>query len=201
MNIAKPKKPNLRDPKTRNAALIILMGAGLMVYGYYEYIQTGIEKLAGLKTTYAQKETELNQILTMKTRLSSLKRQIVADSLKLDSLRLKFPDKKAIPKLLQDLTKVASATGIATVKFKPMPDIVKEYYVENNYSITIEGGYHDLAEFFSFLANMPLIINLGGVSIRANPESLLNRKENDYQETAVRTIVATFTLTTFSSKN
>jgi type IV pilus assembly protein PilO len=200
MNVSQLKKINLRNPRTRNAALILLMGLGIIGYTYYQVIVPSIENLKQLQEAYRMKEVELNQILTMKTKLIMLRKQIVLDSMKLDSLRLKFPDKKEIPRLLQELTKVASVSGIYTVRFQPLPDVVKEYYIENKYTISVEGGYHELADFYSFLANMPLIVNLGAVAIRQSPEAVQSGDKDGYQDATVRSISATFEMTTFSSK-
>jgi Tfp pilus assembly protein PilO len=73
--------------------------------------------------------------------------------------------------------------------------------------VTVEGGYHDLAEFFSYLANMPLIINLSNVAMRTNgevktPSMGLGQPATITSRAVVeeRTVSATFEMTTFSSK-
>jgi type IV pilus assembly protein PilO len=201
------KKIDLHNIKTRNALVILVLGLLIGGYLYYQFIGPGRAQVDELKTRYNAKQAELNQIKIMKTRLNKLAQEIVADSLQLDSLRQKFPDEKEIPRLIQELTKVGGVAGVYTVKFQPLPDVVKEYYIENRYAVTVEGGYHDLAEFFSYLANMPLIINLSNVAMRTNgevktPSMGLGQPATITSRAVVeeRTVSATFEMTTFSSK-
>jgi type IV pilus assembly protein PilO len=111
-----------------------------------------------------------------------------------------FPDQKEIPKLIREITGVARASGIYTTRFNPLPDIQREYYVENRYDLSVTGGYHQLAQFFSFLANMPLIINLSNVVISQNPSLEQSKQEAEEHGTPITSIMATFQMTTFSSK-
>ena len=80
-----------------------------------------------------------------------------------------------------------------------MPDVEREYYIENRYSIAVEGGYHDLAEFFAFLANFTLIINLSSVNISGNSAYPTTPTETLGGE-QIPTVKALFEMTTFSSK-
>ena len=143
------------------------------------------------------KQETLRTILALKPQLNVLKQELGNAQGKLDSLKSIFPDQKEIPKLIREITSVARASGITTTKFNPLTDIEQEYFVENRYNITVNGGYHDLAEFFAFLANFPLIINLSSVNISANPDFSSAQEE---QEADRATIVSSFEMTTFSSK-
>jgi type IV pilus assembly protein PilO len=139
-------------------------------------------------------------ILAMKPQLAKLRLEIQLDSAKLDSLKNIFPDSKEIPKLIREITKVAVASGIETKKFTPQPDIVKEYYIENRYNMSVAGGYHQLATFFSFFANLPLIINVSKVQINVAPDIQNAIKLSEEHGGTVASISATFEMTTFSSK-
>ena len=71
--------------------------------------------------------------------------------------------------------------------------------MENRYNVTIEGGYHELAEFFAFLANFTLIINLTSVNIAASSSNLVIAQDEPMETTGI-TVVSSFEMTTFSSK-
>jgi type IV pilus assembly protein PilO len=189
-----------RNPKFRNALLIILVGLGAFLFWYNQFYQPVISKINSLKTVQKQKQDELNTILALKPQLNILKAELNNAQMKLDSLKSIFPDQKEVPKLIRELTAVAGASGIYTTKFNPMPDVEKDYYLENRYSIGVTGGYHQLGVFFSFLANFPLIINLTEVVITANSDLENSRGDYEDQGLALPSITASFALTTFSSK-
>jgi type IV pilus assembly protein PilO len=151
-------------------------------------------------TELGEKQKELNSILALKPQLARLEQEIAFAQHRLDSLKSIFPDQKEVPKLIREITGVARASGIFTTRFAPLPDIEKEYYIENRYDLSVEGGYHDLARFYSFLANMPLIINLSNVAIKTNPRIEESKKLSEEHGNTVTTTITSFRMTTFSSK-
>ncbi len=192
---------NLKNPKLRAGLAIIVLavgGAWAIFQFKIEPMRTDLDKL---KREHEQLHQELLKIHAMRPRLAELREQLAADSLRLDSLRSMFPDQKEIPKLIREITRVAKASGITTTTFTPQPDSVREYYVENNYEMAIIGGYHELAEFFGFLANLPLIVNISEVVVEMNPEIEQSIGHVEERGGDVQSIVARFGMTTFSSRN
>ncbi len=194
------KAINLKDPKFRLPALILLIGViGTVIWYNQFYISTN-QAIETLEKKYNAQQDTLRTIQALKPQLNKLREDLQAAQSKLDSLKSIFPDQKEIPKLLREITSVARASGITTTKFNPMPDIEKEYYIENHYNMAVSGGYHQLAEFFAFLANFPLIINLTSMNIAANPDYINDLQTSGDQEEVSQTVVSQFEMTTFSSK-
>ncbi len=192
---------DLRNPKVRAGLAIVVctLGGAWAIWQFkIEPMQARLDKL---KREHERLQQELLKIHAMRPRLAELREQLASDSLRLDSLRSMFPDQKEIPRLIREITRVARASGINTTIFSPQPDSVREYYVENNYEMAIIGGYHELAEFFSFLANLPLIINIRDVVIEMNPEIEQSIGHVENRGGNVQSIVARFGMTTFSSRN
>ncbi len=194
------RKIDIRNPKIQAMIGIIVACVALTVLWYqYIYVEKKIEK-EELKDAFEIKQNELNKIYLLKPRLKRMRKDISLMQVQLDSLRSIFPDKKEIPKLIRQITRVASQSGIFTRKFNPLPDVVREHYIENSYAMSVIGGYHELASFFSYLADFELIINLSNVAIRMNPGVAASITEYETHGGVVKTVVATFTMTTFSSK-
>ncbi len=103
-------------------------------------------------------------------------------------------------RLIREITKGASQQGIFSRKVNLPPDVVREHYIENSYYMSVIGGYHELASFFSYLADFELIINLSNVAIRMNPGVASSISNFETHGGTIKTVVATFTMTTFSSK-
>lgn len=194
------QKLSFKEPKIRIAAFIVLgtlMGAVL----WYNQIYTQRnDQLQTLKSTQLQKQNKLNAILAMKPRRDKLIEDIALNRVILDSLKSIFPDQKEIPKLIQDVTRLAHQSNIYTTKFQPLPDSIREYYVQNHYSVTMWGGYHEFAGFVSMLANLKLIVNLSQVNIKTH--QYLTQPDNGAsgRTGSPYSIVATFDLATFSSR-
>lgn len=191
---------DVRSPKIQIMLGIIIVTL-LSVYLWYSFVfDARIDKKKELDGHYQIKQNELNNIYAMKPQLKNLRESITQLQVQLDSLRSIFPDKKEIPKLINEITRVANSAGIFTNKFNPLPDVTREHYVENNYYMSVIGGYHELATFFSHLADFELIINLSNVAIRLNPGVTSSISVYELHGGTINTVVATFTMTTFSSR-
>ncbi len=194
------RKIDIRSPKIQ-AMIGIIIASIVCIFLWYHYVFVGkIEKRKELDSTLTIKQNELARINSMMPHLSRLHEDMKQLQVQLDSLRSIFPDKKEIPKLIREITKVASSSGVFTNKFNPLQDVIREYYTENKYHMSVIGGYHELATFFSHLAEFELIINLSNVTIRMNPGVAGSISEYDVHGGTILTVVATFTMTTFSSK-
>jgi Tfp pilus assembly protein PilO len=190
---------NLKDPRLRIPVLVTLLTGGAVYYWYSQMFTPLLQDQSNLKKQLIAKQDTLRIIQALKPQLAQLRNELAAAQHHLDSLKSIFPDQKEIPKLIREITSVARASGISTTRFNPMPDVEREYYIENRYSIAVEGGYHDLAEFFAFLANFTLIINLSSVNISGNSAYPTTPTETLGGE-QIPTVKALFEMTTFSSK-
>jgi type IV pilus assembly protein PilO len=190
---------NLKNPKVRNPLIVIVITAVIALFWQQYFYTPSMDTLKSLQKKQKEKQDTLRTILALKPQLDVLKAELAKSQVKLDSLKSIFPDHKEIPKLLREINAVARASGIITTRFNPLPDVEREYYMENRYNVTIEGGYHELAEFFAFLANFSLIINLTSVKIVASPLNSA-QTQNELIETTGLTVVSSFEMTTFSSK-
>jgi type IV pilus assembly protein PilO len=190
---------NLRDPRYRIPAVIILLVGAGVYYWFTETFTPIQQERILLQSQLKQKQDTLRVIQALKPQLNLLKNEVAFSQRKLDSLKSIFPDQKEIPKLIREITAVARASGITTTKFNPLPDVEREYYIENKYAISVEGGYHALADFYAFLANFTLIINLSNMQISTLSEDKSKSIESS-NGIQPATTVAMFEMTTFSSK-
>lgn len=190
-------KLNLRDLKTRTALILLAFGIVLSVFIYFKVLIPAREDLDKLKTTYNTKNSELNNILALKPRLAQMRKEYALDSIRLDSLKGIFPDREQIPMIIQEITNISKKAGISAVKFFPLSNVEKEYYIINRYSVVVRGSYHQLGSFFSHMANISLIVNLENVDIKS---LVANNYSDNMSESGIPVIKASFDMSTFSSK-
>jgi len=192
-------KFDLKDPKVKNPLIVALI-AGFLGFLWYDYSFRSLnENVVMLTEQKDQKESELRTINALKPQLDRLRGETVLATSKLDSLKNIFPDQKEVPRLIREITAVNRKSNVVTTRFFPMPDVEREYYVENKYNVSVAGDFHNLGEFFSYLANFQLIINLSGVTVSANPGYSRADPESPVRDDTP-SILASFELTTFSSR-
>jgi len=199
----KPKKGklklDLKDPNVRNAVIGVAVILAVSYLWFDSFYSPKMEEIHALTERKEKVEAELLKINALKPQLEKLRQEAVIMAAKLDSLKNIFPDRKEVPRLIREITAVNRRSGVITTRFTPMPDVEKEYYVENKYNVSMLGDYHNLGALFSYFANFQLIVNVDNLSISANPGYGNNKGAGPYEERQP-SVLAAFELTTFSSR-
>ena len=191
---------------TLNTKLWIAAGVGAAIFlgiAYYFYtdkVQPYILEVARLDREITMKTARLNQILAQKQRLDALENEIAKAREEFAELKEMFPDEEVIPRRLFDLTTVSRKSMAIPTRFLPLSGKEKEFYKENHYAITISAGYHALGRLFSEIANFkyPTVIRKMKIEQEPQLDKALDRGKKF--GLAPKTLVASFELTTFTSK-
>lgn len=191
---------DFKNPKVQVAALLVCVGLLVGYLWYTNVIEPNTAESTKLEAENKARQTELNNIYAMMPQLKKLRADVALMNSQLDSLKSIFPDSKEVPRLIVEITRMSRESGIFTTKFMPGVDVPREYYTENNYSVSVIGGYHQLAVFFNDLANLELITNISKLKLMVNPAIDASIKDFEEHAGTVQTVFATFNLTTFSSK-
>jgi type IV pilus assembly protein PilO len=191
---------DIKDPNVRNVLIGVAVILGVTYLWFDSFYMPKMEEIKTLTEKKEKVEAELLKINALKPQLERLRQESIIMEAKLDSLKNIFPDKKEVPRLIREITAVNRRSGVITTRFTPMPDVEREYYIENKYNVMMLGDYHNLGALFSYLANFQLIVNLDNVSINANPSYGVSGKDAGIYEDRQPSVLATFELTTFSSR-
>ena len=191
---------DFKNPKVQIAAMIVMLGGLIGFIWYSNYIVPTSTEAATVSEKLKKDQAELASIQAMRPQLTKLHHDVDRLGVMLDSLKSIFPDSKEVPKLIREITRMSKESGIFTTRFAPDKDVVREYYIENNYQVNVIGGYHQVATFFSYLANIDLVINLSGMKIHTSPVIATSIQDYEKHGGTIQSVMATFQLTTFSSK-
>jgi type IV pilus assembly protein PilO len=80
-----------------------------------------------------------------------------------------LPGETEIPSLIVDISQTGLAAGLQEKLFQPQAEIPKDFYAEKPITISLSGGYHEIANFVSGVAALPRIVTLHDISI--SPDS------------------------------
>lgn len=201
------KNIDFSDKKVQQVIAIILMGLIISGAIFWLQIKGNNEKLKIANSVRDEKQQELNKILQLKPQLEKLRVSVANLRTKLTALEAVFPDSADTPSLISNITKMARDNELMVVNFKPLGEVVQEYYIEHNYEIELLGAYHKLGTFFEALARYNLIVNVGSLELK--PSSVMAADITNYQsldiseeyDDRVNSVVTKFKLSTYSSKN
>lgn len=76
-----------------------------------------------------------------------------------------LPGKTEIPSLIVDISQTGLAAGLQEKLFQPLGEVPKDFYAEKPITISLSGGYHEIANFVSGIAALPRIVTLHNINI------------------------------------
>lgn len=76
-----------------------------------------------------------------------------------------LPGETEIPSLIVDISQTGLASGLQEKLFQPQPEVPKDFYAEKPITISLSGGYHEIANFVSGVAALPRIVTLHDINI------------------------------------
>ncbi len=142
----------------------IVVGAGI----YY----TIIEDKAPALERVQQEERTLRDVFENKQRKAAnydaYKAQLAQMEQSFGTMLRQLPGETEIPSLIVDISQTGLAAGLQERLFQPRPEIPKDFYAEKPITISLSGGYHEIANFVSGIAALPRIVTLHDIAIAAN---------------------------------
>jgi len=76
-----------------------------------------------------------------------------------------LPGRTEIPSLIVDISQTGLAAGLQEKLFQPQAEVPKDFYAEKPITISLAGGYHEIANFVSGVAALPRIVTLHDINI------------------------------------
>ncbi len=143
------------------AILMALVAAGYVAdwQGQVDELAAGAEQEAKLKEEYkGKKQSAVN--------LDLHRQQLREIDSSFGALLKQLPNKSQMDALLVDINQAGLGRGLQFELFKPAPkETMKDFYAELPVSVRVTGGYHDMGQFASDIAQLSRIVTLNDIVI------------------------------------
>jgi len=137
-----------------------ILSVCIFVASYFLFISDAIDTL----NLEQQKEVTLRDDFKSKYRLAAnlklYREQLAAMEVQFAELLKMLPSKNEMPGLLDDLTFVATDSGLKIESLDWREVIPRDFYFEFPISMTVSGEYHELGQLVSGVAKLPRIVSL-----------------------------------------
>jgi len=143
------------------ATLMALVAAGYVAdwQGQVEELAAGAEHETKLKDEYKNKKQQAVNLDLHRQQLREI------DS-SLGALLKQLPNKSQMDALLVDINQAGLGRGLQFELFRPAPqESMKDFYAELPVSVRVTGGYHDMGQFASDIAQLSRIVTLNDIVI------------------------------------
>ncbi len=123
-----------------------------------------------------QEEVTLRDVFENKQRkaanFDAYKAQLAQIEQSFGTMLRQLPGETEIPSLIVDISQTGLAAGLQEKLFQPQPEVPKDFYAEKPITISLSGGYHEIANFVSGVAALPRIVTLHDINITPdNPDN------------------------------
>jgi len=181
---------------------LIFFALALVIFGVGEYVP--LSPVAAMRTTLDgnhTKDSELNrqvsELQVYERRNAEFKLEMAALEKQLDTLKTIVPEEKQVDEFMRLIQEAASASGVQIRSLTSLAVVPKDYHYELPFTISVDGPYFSIEDFFSRLSRLSRIINVGDLtfgSLSADPT------KSKYPVRPGTTVTGTCTVTTFFSK-
>lgn len=117
-------------------------------------------RLANVQSDVARASATALRLPALRKDIADLEHQLVASTAVL-------PDEKDAQDVLRQLHELAADSSLSIASFTPKAVTDKPQYSEWPIELGLNGGYHDLGRFFDRIANLPLLISVSDLHLKA----------------------------------
>ena len=178
---------SLRNPATQKWIIVCTMIFGAS-YGFFNFVFVPRRELEKKLDVDVRKEADL---LARGKRIAANYQTVRDDYSRLmkswEMAHELLPTQKEMEGLLKNVTVEGQERDISFLLFKPLDPVEHPYYWENPIQVRTLSTYHKLGDFFSSVAAMDRIINVGRVRMNA-PRNVKGRNPQTVEAEFLATI-------------
>jgi Tfp pilus assembly protein PilO len=180
---------------------LIFFALALVIFGAGEYLP--MSPVASMRTTLdanITRDSDLNrqvsELQVYERRNAEFKVQMAALEKQLDTLKTIVPEDKEVDEFMRLLQEAASASGVQIRSLTSQAVVPKDYHYELPFTISVDGPYFSIEDFFARLSRLSRIINVGDLTFTG----LADPTKATFPVRPGTTVTGTCTVTTFFSK-
>ncbi len=167
--------------------VFLLIGGILFGIFYMLHYSDGQTQIESLGKQIEDLEIEIRKAEKKERELQQIKEAKEAKEKILEKLKEVLPEEKEIAQILRRVQGIITNARLKIQKWATNKDQRKEIYTEVPISISLDGSYHNLGQFFDQLSRLKKIFTVNGLTI--TPMSKM---------TSTYTIKASFTASTYT---
>jgi type IV pilus assembly protein PilO len=152
-------------PKLPKVILGVLGLVGIAAGAWFVLLSPLQAEIATLDDRHEQLATELAQARAQVAELQRFRREMAELQAKLDLLKAKLPTEKETPALYRSISEAAQAAGLGVSLFQPREPKQRDYVAEIPITVTAEGNYHQVGQFFERVAGLERVVKVGEMKL------------------------------------
>jgi len=180
--------------------LLLCVAAIVAVVAYWNFVYSKNSADIELRQQHVASLVTMNQNAKMevaKGNVNEIRRELAAYQQNLMLIRSLVPTGNEVPSLLEQISTAARRVGLDVATVDPQPVVEGENYDTYRYTMSVVGGYHELAEFLANVGNLTRIVLPVNVALALPNNAATVQAHKKEGEAAIE---ARFQLQTFVTK-
>ncbi|RJP56533.1 MAG: pilus assembly protein PilO [Deltaproteobacteria bacterium] len=147
--------------------IMILIGILLLISGgyYYLFYMPKQTEISQLQSKLDQLQSDLIKKQTIARKLPQFKKEVAKLNEDFTIALVQLPNKKEVPALLYNISRLGREAGLDFLLFKPMPEVKQDFYAEIPVDIKVLGKFHDIVAFFNRVSKLTRIVNITNLNV------------------------------------
>lgn len=163
---------DIKDPKVQKALLVgILISAVSYLYFFAGFMPFGYQAMQKekkeLQVRYEHLSSDLEKARQTAANMPRVEREFDLVQRRYTAAQKLLPEEREVANLLRMVALVGQQEGVRFDLFRPAPQVVQGYYIENPVDIKVTGGYHEVGSFLAEVANLSRIINVARLNLKS----------------------------------
>ena len=181
--------------------VVIVGGALVSAALYFTVFKSQSEK--NLKDQHAleDKVRENNELESYRPKLKQIEQQLTELRQQLEIEQRIVPDEKQVDGFMTMMDGEAFKAGVEVRRYSAKDSKQQQYYTEVPFEMELDGPYYSVLNFFDRVSKLERIVNVGGLIVATTKNPTGAKAKRTYQYAPNESIVATFTATTYFSRD
>jgi type IV pilus assembly protein PilO len=147
--------------------ILICVGVFVVIFVLFWFLSywPRWQSIGKLDAEYKRLTAELTRSKKNAEQLASLRKEFESKQRDFNMVMKSLPEKEEISSLLTGVSQSGQQSGLEFLLFQPQGDVNRNFYAEIPVAIRVQGGYHNVAQFFDKVANLSRIVNIRNIQI------------------------------------
>ncbi|WP_298775576.1 type 4a pilus biogenesis protein PilO [uncultured Shewanella sp.] len=160
-------------PKAVKVFFALLVAMCVFVGSYFLVISNATHQLDVLQKKEDKLKLSFKNKYQLAANLEHYRKQLALMEVQFAELLKMLPSENEMPGLIDDITFVATDTGLKIKSLEWAGELQQDFYIEFPIKLSVSGDYHELGHFVSGVAKLPRIVSLHDFTLKKGTAELL----------------------------
>ncbi len=181
--------------------VVILGGAVVSAALYFTVFKSQNEKNATAQHSLEDKIRENNELESYRPKLKQIEQQLAELKQQLEIEQRIVPDDKQVDGFIEMMDGEAQKAGIELRRYTAKDMKQQQYYTEVPFEMELDGPYYSALNFFDRVSKLERIVNVSNLIVGTTKAPSAAKAKHTYLYAPNESVVATFTATTYFSRD